>query len=257
MALPHFKADRAGFLLGNVEISRAREMLNDPSWTKAVFFRNPLERLVSAYQDKILRKSYTQKVFNIGAMTDENRTVLSFSEFVDKVTTSSDTRSIIDSCTYPTGLSACTDPHWKPQLMTCGLDYLLPKFDFVGNFDYVAEHTKALLEKVGVWETWGQRFDDDVDANTYLCRVPPPIRRSNDTIHGFNQRGSSVTGPYIHRTESRDKLDEFYTPDLIDKVRKAYALDFLVWDEISKKSVSEVSHGKELRAVQEYCSAKS
>ena len=252
------------FFLGNLEWSRAKEMLEDPSWTKAVIFRNPLERLVSAYQDKIVRKSYTQKIFGIGTMADENRPVLSFSEFVDKVTNSSDPES---NCTYPMGLSACTDPHWKPQLMMCGLDYFLPKFDFVGNFDYVAEHTKALLEKVGVWDTWGRNFRDargggGGGANAALiCSTPPPPPErypTNDTgVYGFNQRGPSMTGQYDHRTESKTKLDKFYsTPELIEKVRRAYALDFAVWDEISQKSVSEISHGKDLKVVREYCSTR-
>jgi len=131
MSIPHFKLDRYGFLLGHLEPTLAREMLDDPTWTKAVFFRNPLERLVSAYEDKIARNGYTQRIFKIGSLDQrkEDRYVLSFSEFVDKIAVPKDS----SNCSIPTGLSVCTDPHWKPQLMTCGLDYLLPKFDFVGN----------------------------------------------------------------------------------------------------------------------------
>jgi len=261
VAIPHFKLDRMGFMLGNLEPSLAMEMLNDPTWTKAVIIRNPLERLVSAYQDKIVRKSYTQKVFKIGSMDQkkEDRYVLSFSEFVDKVTTPTD--PITSSCSNPTGLSACTDPHWKPQLMMCGLDYLLPKFDFVGNFDYVAEHTKALLEKVGMWETWGRKFDDGSgttrDSGSHICFAQPPKRGWNESVSGFNQQGLSVSGgKYVHSTGSKNKMDEFYTPELIEKVRKAYYLDFMVWDEMSKKSADEeISHGKDLKVVQEYCSS--
>ena len=265
LSLPHYKADLNAFLLGNLERSRAMAMLEDPSWTKAVIFRNPLERLVSAYQDKIVRKRYTQKIFKIGSLTDENRTVLSFSEFVDKVTSSA-SDGIHSNCTYPHGLSACTDPHWKPQLMMCGLDYFLPKFDFVGNFDFVAEHTKALLEKVGVWDTWGRNFGDGgkggegATAGT-ICSMPPPPERNptNDIggTYGFNQRGPSTTAQYVHQTDSRTKMDELYTPELIEKVRQAYALDFAVWDEITKKPISEISYGKDLNAVREYCSTRN
>jgi hypothetical protein len=49
-------------------------------------------------------------------------------------------------------------------------------------------------------------------------------------------------------------MNEFYTPDLIEKVKRAYALDFSVWNEISNKSVNEISHGKDLKVVREYCS---
>jgi len=262
LSLPHFKGDRMGFMLGNLEPSRAMEMLDDPTWTKAVFFRNPLERLVSAYQDKILRKSYTQRVFKIGSMDQkkEDRYILSFPEFVERVTTPA-TDPTKSNCSSATGLSACTDPHWRPQLMMCGLDYLLPKFDFVGNFNFVAEHTKALLEKVGMWETFGQTFDDGGGAGIKedICFISPPKRRSSfytsgSVVSGFNQQGLSVSGGrYFHETGSKNKLDQFYTPELIEKVRKAYSLDFMVWDEISKNPVDDISHGKDLNVVQEYC----
>jgi hypothetical protein len=252
-SMPHKKQDREGFFLGNLPLSRAMALLDDPTWTKAVFIRNPLERLVSAYQDKIVRRQYTQLVFNISRVADGN-TTMSFSEFVDKVTTA-DTSS---ECSHPNGLSACTDVHWKPQMMTCGLDYLLPKFDFVGNFDYIAEQTKVLLEKVGVWDTWGRTYDDGTGAEPSppwdFCHVMPIKRKLNETINGFNQQGASVATEYHHSTDSKNKLDAFYSPDLIQKLRRAYALDFSAWDEISKKAVGDVGHGKDLNVVREYCS---
>lgn len=253
VSLPHYKVDRYPFNLKSLEISRAQELLNDPSWTKAVFFRNPFERLVSAYQDKIARKGYTQKVFHIGNLKDKNRTVLTFAEFVDKVTATAN----LSDCSDPNGLSACTDPHWKPQLMICGLDYLLPKFDFVGSFDYVAEHTKMLLEKIGAWETMGRWFDDGNgvphDPLAQTCYALPAHRKMNETVSGFNQGGTSLSGRYVHKTDSKSKMEEFYTPDLIEKVRRAYALDFSVWDEISNRSVDEISRGKDMNVVREHC----
>jgi hypothetical protein len=252
MTMPHDKLDREAFFVGNLESSRAQELFDDPTWTKAVFFRNPLERLVSAYQDKILRKGYTQSIFKIDRWKTTNQTVLSFPQFVDKVTATNDW--IPDKCSTPEGLSACTDVHWKPQLMMCGLDYLLPKFDFVGNFDHIAEQTKVLLEKVGIWDTLGLSFigkNTDTDETGGYCYAPPPKPHSNETMPGFNQRGPSSR---VHVTDSRKKMDEFYTPALIARVRQAYALDFSVWDEISKKSVNEVGNGKDLEVVQEYCS---
>ena len=50
--------------------------------------------------------------------------------------------------------------------MTCGLDYLLPQFEFVGNFNLISEHTKLLLEKVGLWDDFGAKFYNGRDGNT-------------------------------------------------------------------------------------------
>jgi hypothetical protein len=256
LSLPHYKRDRTYFFVTSLEPSRAEQIINDPTWTKAVFIRNPLDRLLSAYMDKILGQAYTQKTFHIGNLSDpvETRPVLSFAEFVDKIANTSHSTN----CTDPTGLRACTDPHWKPQLMTCGLDYLLPKFDFVGNFDHLSKHTKLLLERIGAWDKYGATFDDGRGIRQrHICMVPIPERPVNYTTVGFNQRGPSITGNKLHATGSKSLVDQYYTPELIDKVRQAYALDFAVWDEISAKPDHDVASGRDLKVVQEYCASKS
>ena len=45
---------------------------------------------------------------------------------------------------------------------------------------------------------------------------------------------------------------------VIAKLRKAYAMDFAVWDEIGGKnrSVCDIAKGRDLRVVQEYCKQK-
>ncbi|CAM9252478.1 unnamed protein product, partial [Heterosigma akashiwo] len=240
LSLPHFKKDRENFLMSRLDISTATQLFDDPTWTKAVFFRNPLDRLLSAYMDKIAGMAFTQTVFNISTNdeTEKNRRpVLTFSEFVDKLTD----QSTLEDCDDPKGLTACTDPHWRPQMLTCGLDHLLPKYDFIGNFDHISAHTQMLLEKVGLWEKYGATFDDGKNTiiplkpGQHQCWVAAPFRLPNETIWGFNQRGPSGAGNNLHATGSHNKLAESYTPELIEKVRKAYALDFAVWDEISAK----------------------
>jgi len=40
--------------------------MNDPTWTKAVFFRDPAKRLLSAYLDKFVKnRDYSVTVFNV------------------------------------------------------------------------------------------------------------------------------------------------------------------------------------------------
>ena len=115
-----------------------------------------------------------------------------------------------------------------------------------------------LLERVGMWEKHGRTFDDGSQSkyDGGYCCVPPPTRDANVTVHGgFNQRGPSRSSSgEVHATGSQSRFHELYTPELIAKVRKAYALDFAVWDEISsKKDVKDVAKGSELKVVREYC----
>jgi hypothetical protein len=71
LSMPHFKADREEFLLGRLSRFTATQLIQDPTWTKAVFFRDPAERLLSAYLDKIVGNGYTHKIFHLH---DENTT---------------------------------------------------------------------------------------------------------------------------------------------------------------------------------------
>jgi hypothetical protein len=255
LSMPHNKNDREEFLLGRLSRSMATQLIQDPTWTKAVFFRDPAERLLSAYLNKIVGEGYTQTVFDLHGNTNESTTyVLNFTAFVDLVTLPGVTK-----CSNPRGLHACTDPHWKPQVMTCGLDYLLPHMDFIGSFDHLAQHTKELLERVGLWESslGGATFDDAVDlppVTSNKCRIPPPLRQSNSTslIRGFNQRGESKG--YSHTTGSKSKLHDYYTPELLAKVRKAYALDYAVWDDLKQRgNVTSVARGRDLDIVKANC----
>lgn len=48
----------------------------------------------------------------------------------------------------PEGLHGRTNPHWRPQLFVTHLFKFLPAFNFVGSFEHLEAHTRALLQ---VW----------------------------------------------------------------------------------------------------------
>lgn len=108
LSFPHYKQDLTEFHLSSLPLKQAEAMLTDPSWTKAVFFRDPAERLLSAYLDKIVGEGYTQKFFNIGSGDDPNPTVLSFEEFVN-LTANTIRKNKHDR----KGVHYRSDPHWK------------------------------------------------------------------------------------------------------------------------------------------------
>jgi hypothetical protein len=232
LSFAHFKSDRAQFFVRSLTMEKAKELLNDPTWTRAVFFREPAERLLSAYLNKI----------EGGKPTEHN-----FTDWVDEITTQKDAK-----CGSP-GLNACTDPHWTPQLMTCGLDYLLPSWDFIGTFEHIAEHTKLLLERVGLWDNFGAKFDDASDYKTGggRCHVAPPIRASNYSALGFNQRGTSKG--QSNAAGAQNKFDKYYTPELLGKVRELYALDYAIWDDLKKRPADRVATGRDLDIVRANC----
>ena len=158
--------------------------------------------------------------------------------------------------------------------MTCGLDAVLPKMDFIGNFRYVSEHSKLLLQRINAWDTYGKTFAASGGTGS-MCSIKPPPPYDPSTIanttgtrrrrtrvqrlpprYGFNQ-GSGRATSYSHSSGTNSKMDEYYTPELLHKVRQAYALDYAVWDEISNRTVDDVARGIDLKHVRSYCQSRS
>jgi hypothetical protein len=227
---PHFKADTIEFQMSNLPREAAQRIWNDPTWTKAVLWRNPAERLLSAYLDKIVRESYTQEYFHIVQSDDEPVPVLTFAEFVHLVasptttttTTMQDPSDNVDNNNNKRGVHYRVDPHWRPQLFTCGMDHLLPLYDFVGSLDHLPEHTKLLLARVGLWESHGKLFDaattphgnstnstrnSNSTSTGGICSIRPPVLDETNAI-GFNQQPTAGNmHSKRHATGAREKMD--------------------------------------------------
>lgn len=190
----------------------AAAILNDPRWTKAVFFRDPAERLLSAYIDKFVRNNkYSLIIFK------EKRRVLRFDEFVERATAcvGDDECRKYQVQTYNRnglpmeGLHSKTNPHWRPQVLVANLESYLHIHDFVGNFSHLGEHTFELLDGVGAWEEHGSS--------------------------GWGSRGKEALfdrNHAMHRTAASNdkKQDSYYTPELLAKVKEAYKADYALLD---------------------------
>lgn len=83
----------------------------DDGWIKAVFLRDPVERLVSAFKSKV----------QTGYYKDEYPKDLELEDFVGLL--------------EKNGLDESTDPHLRPQSLLCGLGETVGQYDFVGHFD--------------------------------------------------------------------------------------------------------------------------
>ena len=60
-----------------------------------------------------------------------------------------------DRTSQEDGLHGRTNPHWRPQIYVNGLAKYLPFFNFVGSFEHLENHTRVLLDGLGVWEEFG------------------------------------------------------------------------------------------------------
>jgi hypothetical protein len=125
-------------------------ILKDPNYFRFGFVRNPYDRLLSAYKDKIFapqkspdKKSYVGVACSIkSAMTGEDRgrinldkTPVTFAEFVNYVASQ-----------RPYDM----DRHWYHQHLTMWHPFC--KFDFIGQFERFSEDLCNVLTKIGAPE---------------------------------------------------------------------------------------------------------
>jgi hypothetical protein len=168
----------------------ASHMMSSPEYTRAIFVREPKEKLLSAY----LEKGVTNGWFMHTKCCPSNWDCLeiaikSLSSFFDLIQT-------------------CEDGHWKPQSRRMEAKYW-PYINFVGRMETLADDTQTLLRSVGAWDKfgksgWGKHGDGD------------------DSVFETKAGGSGR----IHATNARDRLRVHYTPELERKVELYYAADY-------------------------------
>ncbi|NWH62295.1 CHST9 sulfotransferase, partial [Geococcyx californianus] len=120
--------------------AKQKEILNN--YTKVMFTRHPLERLVSAYRDKLLHSEpfYSITVANeIRAMFRKNKNSsdkVSFQEFVSFITSKP-----------PNAL----DIHWKPMFLLC--DPCHVRYDILGKYETLGLDSEHVLKVIGAPES--------------------------------------------------------------------------------------------------------
>jgi len=110
------------------------------NYYKAMFVREPFERLASAYRNKV--KTVWFKRFVISNKTGEElkkEAAVPFSTFIKSVLASNAT-------TFP-GRGHIEDQHWRTyeKVCPCEVDY-----DFIGHFENLSEEAPQLLKIIGV-----------------------------------------------------------------------------------------------------------
>ena len=175
--LPHDPAVNGLRYLFHYTPAQATAMMNNRTWTKAVFLRNPLTRFLSAYLDKIVKHEY-----------GGNRQNWTFEHFVSSVE------------------QGFSDAHWNPQCSLIDCAKWLPRIDFIGRVESIAEDTMRMLKRIDAWEKFGAT--------------------------GWEGSGTIFRGDKLadHVTNATAKVMQYYTPDLERRVRALLKPDF---DQIS------------------------
>lgn len=186
--LYHYKPSEADFILTN------------PSWTRAIFVREPKERLLSAYLDKIegnhsyyvrkhcctlpsLRELLQCDLFGQEDKQQMLRSpAVSFAEFLSDV------------------YIPCKDPHWRPQAKRMPKNYWR-YINFVGHLDErVQDDAKRLLLQIGAWDQFGAR--------------------------GWPSGAIFAENHASHATSAKENIQRYYTPELSQLVEALIKVDY-------------------------------
>jgi len=181
----------------------ADAIISDPSFTRAIFLRDPKERLLSAYLDKARQNAYVQfhccdernpKLYEqlecahprehsgpAAAKADTEEPLLSFKDFLTLL------------------IPSCQDPHWEPQADRIDAKYW-KYINFVGRMENVEKDTRSLLERIGAWDEFG----------------------ASGWPNGHIFNGSATVS---HKTGSSKRLEDYFTPEM-----DALAMPFLKRD---------------------------
>ena len=201
---PHNPATNGLRYLGHYPPRLQIEFMTSADWTRAIFVRDPLERLLSAYLDKGLKhKDYILR--NCCQHNMRNQPYQQQCKVLKEISNNHTSLPKMEEFTFEkfvkTYMKQCKDPHWLPQssrMNPSNWDFI----NFVGHFDSLAQDAQSLLKRVGAWESFG--FDG---WGVYQNRS---FLENNDAKHA---------------TSSHTRIRKFYTPEI-----KRLALDYLQAD---------------------------
>ncbi|KAH8073747.1 chondroitin 4-sulfotransferase [Aureococcus anophagefferens] len=170
---PHFRQDKPLFNK-IMNVTTATALMNDPTWTKFAFWRDPAERLLSAYLDKFA---------NGEALLDGR--------------------------------------------FMCNMEKFLPAYNFVGSFDHLGDHAEKLLRALGLWEAYGAAGWTKALKRTVVDKIKGAVGGGDDGGRMFQKNAA-----WHQTTKMKPENHDLYTPELLAKVRRAYAMDYEMFDAV-------------------------
>jgi hypothetical protein len=166
----------------------ASEMMTSPNWTRAIFIRDPKERFLSAYLDKVIgNPNYLKDKcchYTSSCVSEANSSLSGFLQVI----------------------YMCDDAHWRPQHKRMEEKYW-PCMNFVGRMESLGVDSEHLLKKIGAWEKYGKTGWGETKKE-----------------HIFQAKAGGA-GRH-HATGAHTKLKSYLTPELEIAIDKYYVEDY-------------------------------
>ena len=175
--------------LSDYSIEQATEMMNSPEYTRATFFRDPKDRFLSTFVDKVMSDD----------ASIQRSCCPEGDDCLHKYQTMTD---------FATLIQTCNDKHWTP--MSSWIDQkFVPTLNFVGHLENAQADARSLLEKIGAWESFGQSGWG---------------KHGDEAIFASNDKLSDVTANGM--TGSLELMSKLMTPRIESSLEAFYELDY-------------------------------
>ena len=192
----------------NLNKKDMESILANPEWTKAVFYRDPIDRFVSAFQSKCGGFDPDGEEHCTDSFGHPNST---FSDALHHIKTA----------------NTIQNPHFAPMSEFCGgLSNSLQYYDMVQELkrDTVGDHVRQLLQKVGVPADTIELLIENV-VKTGGARRMPAIDEKTQQLWSLPAKGGAPPGHNTHDNQNLTKqhlnqahmdssfLERFYSSD--------------------------------------------
>ena len=185
--------------LSEYSVERASEIMTDPDWTRAIFVRDPKERILSAFLEKVLAASSPSDSLVRQKCCPERGACM---------------RSVgksFESFLWLT--SQCPNPHWSPQSERMEKRYW-PYINFVGRMESIETDTRTLLQRIGAWEEFGQ------------SGWPKPTGKDPDQNNTSSTTAVFASNTALHQTGANTRVQQYYTAETERLVEKLLEKDY-------------------------------
>ena len=198
--------------LSDYTLEEAQYMLNSETWTRAVFVREPKERVLSAYLDKYIRKPDFFNRTCCRKLKERDEQAYCRNKLIEE---GGDFRYFLKHASHD-----CKNHHWDPQAENIDLKWW-DAITFVGYFDSLAPDAQVLLSSI---------YSNS--SSVSLPSPSPSLGESAWELYGKTGWGPNGTSAFlvrdstIHVTNAHDKLRKYYTPRDEETVEQHWAMEW-------------------------------
>ena len=196
--------------LSDYSIEEAQEMMTSPKWKRAIFVRDPKPRVLSAFLDKAVAHEdhfmnetcvvYANKTGNKGASLDyciEEHD--SFEFFLFSITTT------LKKNVHWRSIYSRVDEKWWPYMT------------YIGNMENLSEDAEEFLQSI----------HSNIDGASAWDKIGRTGWSDNERDCSNLGHSAFLTKKDVHhKTNAREKMLQYYTPELEEFVENHYADDY-------------------------------